>query len=115
MYPVVSLETGLFLGFGGSCKGYHVTSLREALTQGLKAHPNEMSATLKCAALVGKFSHDSYHGALYSKAQNLVLELSRAYDEVLKKVDVLIMPTCPTKARLFPPQSLSLKGTSCTG
>ena len=115
MYPVVSLETGLFLGFGGSCKGYHVTSLREALTQGLKAHPNEMSATLKRGALMGKFLHDSNHGVLYSKAQNLVLELSRAYDEVLKKVDVLIMPTCPTKARLFPPQSLSLKGTSCTG
>ena len=97
-------------GFGGCLKGYHVTSLQEALIRGLKTRANDTSANVKFAALQRKYMHDTYHGVLYSKAQNLVLELSRAYDEVLKKVDVLIMPTCPTKAKLLPRDGISIKG-----
>ena len=99
-------------GFGGSSKSYHVTSLHEALIRGMKTHPNELNPTNKLGALMGKYLHDSNYGALYSKARNLALELEKAYDEVFSKVDVLVMPTCPVKARPFPPKDLSLKGMS---
>lgn len=38
----------------------------------------------------------------YGKAQNLVFVLKEAYDNVLKEVDVLIMPTTPMKAMPIP-------------
>ena len=101
-------------GFGGSSKGYHVTGLHSALSRGLKAHPNELNPTCKFVALLGKFLHDSNYDVSYSKARNLVLELERFYDDAFKDVDVLLMPTCPVKARPLPPKGLSLKGMLST-
>ena len=39
----------------------------------------------------------------YAKAQNLARTLRAAYDEALKGVDLLLMPTLPLKATVLPP------------
>jgi amidase len=45
---------------------------------------------------------DSYHGRYYAKAQNLARLLTKAYDDTLQSVDLLVMPTLPMKATLIP-------------
>jgi amidase len=43
-----------------------------------------------------------YRGHYYAKAQNLVRRLRRAYDEVLARYDLLLMPTLPMVATPLP-------------
>ena len=45
---------------------------------------------------------DNYHGRYYAKAQNLARVLREAYDEALRNVDLLVMPTLPLKATPLP-------------
>ena len=45
---------------------------------------------------------DKYYGRYYAKAQNLVPVLRAAYDNAMKEVDILIMPTTPMKAMPIP-------------
>jgi amidase len=50
---------------------------------------------------------DNYHGRYYAKAQNLARVLRAAYDEALRRVDLLVMPTTPMKATPIPPANAS--------
>lgn len=77
---------------------------------GLKSRANDLSADLKVAAVKGKYLRDSYHDAFYTKARNLMWKLQGFFEEALTKVDVLIMPTTPKKARPIPPANITLKG-----
>ena len=45
-----------------------------------------------------------------ARAQNLLPTLTKAYDDVLDKYDVIIMPTMICKARKLPPKGANLKG-----
>lgn len=95
--------------------GYQVTSAQQILAQGLKNRANDLSVDLKVAAVKGKYLQDNYQDLFYTKARNLVWKLRRAFDEALTKVDVLIMPTTPMKARRIPHINVTLKEylTSC--
>jgi len=46
----------------------------------------------------------NYHGRLYAKAQKLRPSFRAQYDDVLRQVDVLAMPTPPMKAHLHDPE-----------
>jgi len=48
--------------------------------------------------LLGHFMVMRYRGHYYAKAQNLVRRLRRAYDEVLSRYDLLLMPKLPIVA-----------------
>ena len=93
-----------------SFQGYQVTSAQQMLAQGLKNRANDLSVDLKVAAVKGKYLQDNYQDLFYTKARNLVWKLRRAFDEALTKVDVLIMPTTPMKARRIPHINVTLKG-----
>ena len=69
-----------------------------------------MSMSTKFLYFLGKYLQQEYHGVFYSKCQNLARELRKAYDDALKKYDVIIMPTLPLKAPKFPAADLSLEG-----
>ena len=97
-------------GFGSSGKMYYDTTLQEAFLRGLKCHSNDLPATCKESRLIAKYLHDEYNSVFYGKAQNLGRVLCRAYDEAFEKYDVLILPTSPIKAPVFPQQNVSLKG-----
>ena len=91
-------------------RGYYVTGLQEALGRGFKSRPDDLTPDMITSALLGKYLTDSYYGVFYSKAQNLAAELCKAYDEKLKLFDVLMMPTSPLKATVFPPGDVSIQG-----
>ena len=93
-----------------SFQGYQVTSAQQMLAQGLKNRAKDLSVDLKVAAVKGKYLQDNYQDLFYTKARNLVWKLRRAFDEALTKVDVLIMPTTPMKARRIPHINVTLKG-----
>ena len=89
---------------------YYDTTLQEAFLRGLKCHSSDLPAACKESRLIAKYLHDEYNSVFYGKAQNLGRVLCRAYDEALEKYDVLILPTSPIKAPVFPQQTVSLKG-----
>lgn len=86
-----------------------MTGVQQMFAQGLKTRANDLSVDLKVAAVKGKYLQDNYHDLFYTKARNLVWKLQRVFDEALSKVDVLIMPTNPKKARPHPPANITIK------
>ena len=89
-----------------------MTGLQRVFGEGLKTRANDLSVDFKAAAIKGKYLQDNYHDVFYAKARNLAWKLRGAFDEALAKVDVLIMPTTPKKARPLPPVNISLKGNA---
>ena len=88
---------------GSGWKGYYATSLTDFFARARRARADDMSDILKRLILFGQYMHDSYQGHYYAKAQNLARTLRASYDEALRNVDALVMPTTPTKAPLIPP------------
>ena len=98
---------------------YHDTTMQEAASRGIKCHGNDMSKSCKLVRPIAKYLREDYNSVFYGKAQNLGRVLCKAYDEALQKHDVLILPTLPKKAPVFPKENPSLEGQAlpclCTG
>ncbi|MGH8733427.1 MAG: amidase family protein, partial [Burkholderiales bacterium] len=58
---------------------------------------------LKIACLFSKYALDRWGGHYYGKAQNLRRRLRAAYDDALRRYDLLMLPTCVMKATPLPP------------
>ncbi|XP_022805655.1 uncharacterized protein LOC111342803 isoform X2 [Stylophora pistillata] len=102
-------EGGLWPNRFFETNGYQVTSLQKWFAQGLKTRANDLSADYKVTAIKGRYLQSNYNDEFYFKARNLAWKLREVFDEVLTKVDVLIMPTNPKKARPLPPPNISLR------
>ena len=89
---------------------YYDTTLQEAFSRGLKCHSNDLSKSCKLVRLIAKYLHEDYNSVFYGKAQNLGRELCKAYDAALEKYDVLILPTIPKKAPVFPRENPPMEG-----
>ncbi|MGH7087913.1 MAG: amidase, partial [Stellaceae bacterium] len=89
-------------GSGSNWSGLYVTSLRDAVS-GWRRRVDEFPDNLKLILLLGRFLDQQYHGHYYAKGQNLVRKLRAAYDAVLDRFDLLLMPTLPLKAPPLPP------------
>jgi amidase len=72
--------------------------LAAAIGQGMESHANDLPPLLKFNLMLGTYLNRKYHGRMYAKAQNLRGILREQYDQPLMRVDVLAMPTTPTKA-----------------
>jgi amidase len=92
---------------GNNWMGYYTTSLQQAFARGWTARPDEVSETVKLVLLLGEYMHREYHNRYHAKAQNLRVLLRDAYDAVLRKYDVLVMPTIPFPATRIPPANAS--------
>jgi amidase len=88
-------------GFGFNWQGLYVTSMVD-FHSGWRNRADELSDTLKNTMLLGHYMVTRYRGRYYAKAQNLVRRLRRAYDEVLARYDLLLMPTLPLVATPLP-------------
>jgi amidase len=93
---------------GTNWKGQYGVSLLDAYARGRLTRADDLSETVKLVVLLGQYLQDSYHGRYYAKAQNLARTLVQAYDEALKTVDLLLMPTLPLKATPLPGPSATL-------
>jgi amidase len=87
---------------GTNWKGHYSISLLEAYAQGRITMADDFFDTLKLVTLLGQYMQDRYHGCYYAKAQNLARTLTKAYDDALQTVDLLVMPTTPMKATMIP-------------
>jgi amidase len=112
MWTAIALE-GLEMqmmhgnGMGFNWKGLYTTSLLDAHAN-WRARANELSRTLKISMLIGEYFVRHYRGHFYAKAQNLGRALRQAYDDVLSRHDLLLMPTLPMKATPLPDQNAPL-------
>lgn len=88
---------------GNNWMGYYTTSLQEAFARGWTSRPDDVSETVKLVLLLGDYMHRHYHNRYHAKAQNLRVLLRNAYDDVLKKYDLMVMPTIPFPATRIPP------------
>jgi amidase len=88
-------------GYGFNWKGLYVTSLIDAHA-GWRARADELSDTLKATMLFGQYILNKHRGHYYAKAQNLARKLKAAYDAVLDRCDLLLMPTLPMRATKIP-------------
>lgn len=87
---------------GNNWMGYYTTTLQEAFARGFASRPDDVSETVKLVLLLGEHMHRRYHNRYHAKAQNLRVLLRRAYDEILREHDVIVMPTLPFPATPLP-------------
>ncbi len=88
---------------GTNWKGHYSTSLLNAYARGRITRADDLSDTVKLVVLLGQYMQDRYHGRYYAKAQNLARTLTKAYDDALQSVDLLVLPTLPMKATRISP------------
>jgi len=88
-------------GFGFNWQGLYVTSMLD-FHSAWRTRADELSDSLKNTMLLDHYMVTHYRGHYYAKAQNLVHRLRHAYDEVLARYDLLLMPTLPIVATPLP-------------
>jgi amidase len=88
-------------GYGVSRDDLYATSLMD-FHRGWRQRANEVSETTKLFLMFGTYVRENYGSRYYGKAINIVRRLRAAYDEVLTKYDLLLMPTTPMKATPLP-------------
>jgi amidase len=89
-------------GYGLSRPDLYVTSLIDKL-HGWQLRANELSETTKYITTLGVYIKKYFGTRYYGKAMNITRRLTAAYDEVLNKYDLLLMPTLPMKPTPIPP------------
>jgi len=94
-------------GFGTGWEGLYVTSLLNHHAN-WRSRANELSKSLKISMFIGEYMLKHHRGHYYAKAQNLSRLLRGAYDEVLQRYDLLLMPTLPMKATPLPSADAAL-------
>jgi amidase len=89
-------------GYGLSRPDLYVTSMIDKL-HGWQLRANELSETTKYITALGVYIKKHFGSKYYGKAMNITRRLTAAYDSVLAKYDVLLMPTLPMKPTPLPP------------
>ncbi|USZ73724.1 amidase (plasmid) [Natronosalvus halobius] len=85
-------------GVGHYVDGFYDTQFLEQFANAKRARANDFPPTYKFLVLLGQYLAEEHHSRFYAKAQNLLDELTDAYDSALADVDVLALPTSPTTA-----------------
>lgn len=84
-------------GLTPGADGWHDTGAVEYLGRALSAQSSDLPDTAKNAILLSEYLRRNYQGSIYAKAQNLTLEMRERYNDVLRDVDAIVMPTVPMK------------------
>ena len=88
-------------GYGVSRPDLYVTSLMD-FHRNWRNRANEMSETTKLFTMFGTYMRKYYGSRYYGKAMNLSRLLTEAYNNVLYKFDLLVMPTTAIKSQPLP-------------
>jgi amidase len=89
-------------GGGGNNEAFRWSGMNDAVAR-WRDDPARLPPNLQLGMLMGEFALTHYRHHYYVKATNLVRSLRTAYDSALARVDLLLMPTVPAKARPLPP------------
>jgi amidase len=93
-------------GYGLSRQDLYVTSLIDKL-HGWQLRADQLSETTKILTILGVHMKKKYGSRFYGKAVNISRRIQAAYDAVLAKYDLLLLPTMPLKATPLPPADAS--------
>jgi len=93
-------------GYGLSRQDLYVTSLIDKL-HGWQLRADQLSETTKILTILGVHMKKKYGSRFYGKAVNISRRIQAAYDAVLAKYDLLLLPTMPMKATPLPPADAS--------
>jgi amidase len=96
-------------GNGYHFKGLYNSGLAASLAEFRRTRANDFPPMVKSTLVLGAYLRRN-HPQLYPRAQNRRRAVTAAYDQVLKEVDVIAMPTVPFKAiRTDPPAGNAFK------
>lgn len=107
IWDVIAVEGGTTQmidgnGYGMNWQGSYDPALIEFFGSRRRADGTLLPDTVKLVLLTGRHTIRRHHGAHYAKARNLVPRLRAAYDDVLSRFDVIVMPTTPLLATPIP-------------
>jgi amidase len=88
-------------GYGLSRSDLYSTSLMD-FHRGWRGQADSLSETTKLFLMLGTYINNNFGPRFYGKAVNISRRLTAAYDAVLAKYDLLLMPTTPMKATPLP-------------
>ncbi|ELU15494.1 hypothetical protein CAPTEDRAFT_121105 [Capitella teleta] len=94
-------------GCGSGSKGFYPTSAVSALRKSLLTNANDLSVCMKNVVLLGEYIKTNGL-EFYCKAQNMCRILTQQYDNLLRTVDILVMPTIKFAAPLLPKQGATV-------
>ena len=80
------------------------------MSKGNAKYPHSNSMPVKLTYTFAEYVHRNYENKFYAKAANLTRVLTKGYNDALKKYDVLLTPTLPTKPIKLPTKSDTMKG-----
>ncbi len=75
--------------------------------RGWSTHTQALSESVRINLIAGSFLMARHGAHFYGKAMNAGRDLRRKYDEILSRVDVMLMPTTPATAPQLPRESSS--------
>jgi amidase len=93
-------------GYGVSRDDLYSTSLMD-FHRGWRQKADQLSETIKLFLMLGTYIHEKYGSRYYGKAINLARRVRSAYDQVLARYDLLLMPTTPMRATPLPDPAAS--------
>lgn len=82
-------------GVGHFSRGYYDDQFAVAFGHARRTNAGDFPPMFKFALMVGQYMSERYQGRYYARSQNLLRDLTAAYDEKLSDVDVLALPTTP--------------------
>ena len=102
-------------GLGTNWSGLYNLGLADALA-GSRRRADEGSPVFKFVMLLGHYLTHTCNGRYYAMAQNRRHIVTDAYDRVLSKLDLILMPTLPTTAPGIPAPDCSIEEfITCAG
>ncbi|KAK6998033.1 amidase [Biomphalaria glabrata] len=78
---------------GQFLQGFYPTTLEKAVRQGRQCSGSLLAPGIKTFTTIGELLTRRYGNHYYCKSRNLILELTKQYEEALTKCDVIVMPT----------------------
>lgn len=93
-------------GYGASRTDLYGLKLME-FHRGWRDNADRLSETAKLLLMFGTHAIDRFGTRHYAKAMNVARRVRRAYDDVLRRYDLLMLPTTPMKATALPPPDAS--------
>ncbi|MDR5886428.1 amidase [Vreelandella janggokensis] len=87
--------------YGTNWKGLYVPSLMRA-QRGWREQSQYFPHDVKTCLLAGDYARQTGSGRYYARARNLARSLRGAYDDMLERFDLLLMPTVPLVAPRLP-------------
>ncbi len=80
-------------GVGVNARQQYPVGLLTAFHKGMQSRASELSHSNKVLAVLGSVLWDRFGGELYGKGMAVGDALTKAYNDVLEQVDVLVLPT----------------------